>query len=255
MLLAVNQDLDLVLMAPLFILLGLMLVSFFLVWQWFDAADQLKVVREVTREQTMHAIRHSHNRCRILLGVGLFLALCYIPIPFILKSFSFNTLVYPAIVILADTLILIALHIKARDAIASIDEYVNANEEHVREALAEVNRVREQWKKDAAVLNPQAKAQIAEALGDNYEVWYQHDILDGRHVLANRELGVLYAQGIVMPFSHIMEVRKGRKDLKLVTTDSVHPFVTIDFGALPINPETGNKYMDEIADKLEQILP
>ena len=52
-----------------------------------------------------------------------------------------------------------------------------------------------------------------------------------------------------------MEVRQGRKDLNLVTTNSNYPFVTIDFGALPINPETGNKYMDEIAEKLQQIMP
>ena len=55
-------------------------------------------------------------------------------------------------------------------------------------------------------------------------------------------------------FKEIMEVRPGRKDLKLVTSDSMHPFVTIDFGALPINPETGNKYMDEIADRLAKIV-
>jgi hypothetical protein len=51
-----------------------------------------------------------------------------------------------------------------------------------------------------------------------------------------------------------MEVRPGRKDLKLVTSNSMHPFVTIDFGALPIDPETGKKYMDEIAEKLGQIM-
>jgi hypothetical protein len=51
-----------------------------------------------------------------------------------------------------------------------------------------------------------------------------------------------------------MEVRPGRKDLKLVTSNSMNPFVTIDFGALPINPETGNKYMDEIAIRLNKII-
>lgn len=254
MLLAVAQDLEFTLMALMFVLIGLMLVSFFLVWHWFDASDRLKVVRETTREQTMHGIRHSHNRCRILLGVGLFLALCYIPIPFILDRY-YNTLVYPGVVILADTLILFGLRMKARDAIAAIDEYVNANEEHVREAMAEVNRVREQWRKEAPVLNPQAKAQIVEALGETYDVWYQHDILLGRCVLASMENGMLYAQGVVIPFDEIMEVRKGRRDLKLVTNNSMHPFITIDFGALPINPETGNKYLDEIAEKIESIIP
>jgi len=66
---------------------------------------------------------------------------------------------------------------------------------------------------------------------------------------------LLYVQGIVISFSEIMEVRLGRKDLKLVTSNSMHPFITIDFGALPINPETGNKYMDEIAEKLAKIIP
>ncbi|MBR6118253.1 MAG: hypothetical protein IKQ11_05285 [Paludibacteraceae bacterium] len=254
MLLAISHDLEFTLMALMFVLIGLMLVSFFLVWHWFDASDRLKVVREVTREQTMHEIHHSHNRCRILLGVGLLLALCYIPIPFVLDRY-YNTLVYPGVVILADTLILVALRLKVRDAIADIDEYVNANEEHVREAIAEVKRVRDEWRKEAAVLNPQAKAQIAETMGDNYDVWYQHDILLGRNVLANVEAGLLYAQGVVIPFAEIMEVRKGRRDLKLVTNNSMHPFITIDFGALPINPETGNKYLDEIADKIEAILP
>ena len=96
---------------------------------------------------------------------------------------------------------------------------------------------------------------ISKNLGDNYEVWYNHDILVGRNVLANRELELLYAQGVIIPFKEIMEVRPGRKDLKLVTSNSMHPFITIDFGALPINPETGNKYMDEIAEKLTKILP
>jgi hypothetical protein len=132
---------------------------------------------------------------------------------------------------------------------------VNANEEHVREAAAERARIREQWQRDAAVLNPQAKAQIKEELGDNYEVWYQHDILTGRNVLASYEQSKLYAQGVILDFKDIMEVRKGRKDLKLVTSNSMHPFVTIDFGALPINPETGNKYMDEIAELIEKIIP
>ncbi len=104
-------------------------------------------------------------------------------------------------------------------------------------------------------MNPKAQAFIKENLGDNYEVWYNHDILVGRNVLANIEAELLYAQGVILPFKEIMEVRPGRKDLKLVTSNSMHPFVTIDFGALPINPETGNKYMDEIAGKLTKILP
>jgi len=245
---------EILLYTLLFLLIGLMLVSFFLIWQWFDARDRLKVVREVTREQTMHAIRHQHNKCRILLYVSFLLALCYIPIPFVLHDY-FNTLVYPGVVIVADLLILFALRSKAKDYMASIDDYVNANEEHVREAAAERERMRDQWVKEAPTLNPQAKAQIKESLGDNYETWYQHDILVGRNVLANLEEGLLYAQGIVIPFSEIMEVRQGRKDLKLVTSNSRYPFITIDFGALPINPETGNKYKDEIEEKLKNILP
>ena len=34
----------------------------------------------------------------------------------------------------------------------------------------------------------------------------------------------------------------------------MNPFITIDFGSLPINPETGAKYMDEIGDKLRKII-
>ena len=164
-------------------------------------------------------------------------------------------LVYPGVVILADVLILFGLRARAKVYLNAIDDYVNANEEHVREAAAERERQREQWRRDAATLNPQAEAVIKEALGDKYETWFQHDILVGRNVLANVDEGILYAQGIVLKFSEIMEVRFGRKDLKLVTTNSTYPFVTIDFGALPINPETGNKYMDEIAAKLQSLIP
>ena len=114
--------------------------------------------------------------------------------------------------------------------------------------------MREEWRKQAPVLNPQAEQEIKEALGDNYEVWFKHDILTGRNVLANMDDEILYAQGVVVPFKEIMEVLPGRKDLKLVTSNSLHPFITIDFGALPINPETGNKYMDEIAIKLQKII-
>ena len=133
-------------------------------------------------------------------------------------------------------------------------DYVNENEEHVREAAAQREQQREQWRKEAADLNPKAQAVIKEALGDDYETWYQHDILVGRNVLVNRELGKMYVQGIVIPVSEIMEVRQGRKDLKLVTSNSTYPFITIDFGALPINPETGNRYKDEIAQKIEALM-
>jgi len=246
--------LEILLYSLIFVLVGLVLVSLFLVWNWFDARDRLKVVREVTREQTIHAIRHAHNKCRVLLYISLVLALAYIPIPFLLGEF-YGTLAYPGVVIIADLLMLFGLRSRAKSYIAAIDEYVNANEEHVREAIAERERMRDQWRQEAATLNPQAKAIIKESLGDEYETWYQHDILVGRNVLANKEAGLLYAQGVVIPFKEIMEVRQGRKDLKLVTSDSMHPFITIDFGALPINPETGWKYMDEIAEKIQAMMP
>ena len=245
--------LEVLLYSLLFILIGLVLVSLFLVWHWFDARERLKVVREVTREQTMHAIRHAHNKCRILLYISLVLALAYVPIPIFLHEY-YSTLVYPGVVIIADLLMLFGLRARAKMYLASIDEYVNENEEHVREAAIQREQQREQWKHDAITLNPQALAVIKETFGDNYETWYQHDILVGRNVLANRELGLLYAQGIIIPFSEIMEVRYGRKDLKLVTTNSTYPFITIDFGALPINPETGNKYMDEIAEEIQKLI-
>ena len=248
------KPLEILLYSLLFILIGLMLVSLFLVWNWFDARDRLKVVREVTREQTIHAIRHAHNKCRILLYISLFLALGYIPIPFLLGEY-FSTLVYPGIVIVVDFLLLIGLRIRAKNYLSTIDDFVNENEEHVREAAAQREQQREQWRRDAATLNPQAQSVIDEYLGNNYETWYQHDILTGRCVLANREAGLLYAQGIIVPFTEIMEVRHGRKDLKLVTSNSTYPFITIDFGALPINPETGNKYKDEIAAEIQKLIP
>lgn len=248
------MTLEILLYSLLFVLIGLTLVSFFLVWQWFDARDRLKVVRETTREQTIHAIRHAHNKCRILLYSGLLLACGFILIPLALKDY-YGMLVYPGVVILADLLILIGLRSRAKAYKNSIDDYVNANEEHVREAAAAREQQREQWRREAATLNPQAEAIIKETLGDNYETWFQHDILTGRNVLANREEGILYAQGIILRFSEIMEVRLGRKDLKLVTSNSTYPFVTIDFGALPINPETGNKYMDELAEKIQALIP
>ena len=245
--------LEILLYALLFVLIGLTLVSAFLIWQWFDARERLKVVREVTREQTIHAIRHSHNKCRILLYIGLALAVGFIQIPLALQDY-YSMLVYPGVVILADVLILFGLRARAKVYLNAIDDYVNANEEHVREAAAERERQREQWRRDAATLNPQAEAVIKEALGDKYETWFQHDILVGRNVLANKEAGLLYVQGIVVPIAEIMEVRQGRKDLKLVTSNSNYPFITIDFGALPINPETGNRYKDEIAQKIEALI-
>lgn len=246
--------LEVLLYSLIFILIGLMLVSLFLVWNWFDARERLKVVREVTREQTIHAIRHAHNKCRILLYISLVLTLCYVPIPFVLGEY-YGTLAYPGVVFIADALMLFGLRARAKAYLASIDEYVNENEEHVREAAAQREQQREQWRREASTLNPQAEAYIKEIFGDDYEVWYRHDILTGRNVLANRELGLLYAQGIVIPFAEIMEVRLGRKDLKLVTSNSTYPFITIDFGALPINPETGNKYMDEIAAEIQKLIP
>jgi len=248
------MGLEFLLYALLFVLIGLMFVSFFLTWHWFDARDRLKVVREVTREQTIHAIRHAHNKCRWLLLAGVFLAVLYIPIPFILREY-YNTLVYSGLVVLVDTLILLMLRNKANNYLSAIDDFVNENEEHVREAIAAREREREQWRKEADILNPQAKAVIKEAFGDDYETWFPHDILISRSVLANRELGLLYAQGIVIPFKDIMEVRLGRRDLKLVTSSSTYPFITIDFDLLPINPETGNKYMDEIAAEIQKLIP
>jgi hypothetical protein len=189
-----------------------------------------------------------------LLYISLLLAVAYIFIPFVLGDY-YGTLAYSGVVILANLLMLIGLRTLAKRYIASIDEYVSANEEHVREAAAQREQQREQWRREAPELNKKAQAQIKELFDGNYEVWFQHDILTGRNVLANPELGILYAQGIVLKFSEIMEVRPGRKDLKLVTSSSLNPFVTIDFGALPINPETGNKYMDEIAEKIQSLIP
>lgn len=248
------RPVEFLLYSLIFILIGLMLVSFFLIWNWFDARAQVKVVREATREQTIHAIRHAHTKCRILLCVSILLAICYVPIPFVLGEF-YGTLAYPGVVFLADILMLIGLRSSVNNYISSIDDYVQENEEHVREAAAQREQQREQWKREAVELNPKALAFIKENLGENYETWFQHDILTGRCVLANREEGLLYAQGILLRFDEIMEVRMGRKDLKLVTSNSTYPFVTIDFGMLPINPETGNTYKDEIAAEIEKMIP
>jgi hypothetical protein len=242
-----------ILYAILFILIGWTLVSLFLIWQKFDARDRLKVVREVTREQTIHAIHHSWKLCNRMVYVGLLIAIIFIVFPFLQNDY-YGTLTYSGVIIIVDVLILLGLRHRAKMYLNSVDDYVNANEEHVREAAAERNRIREEWKRQAPTLNPQAEAFIKENLGDNYEIWYQHDILVGRNVLANREEQLLYVQGILLKFSEIMEVRPGRKDLKLVTSNSMHPFVTIDFGALPIDPETGKRYMDGIAEKLGQIM-
>ncbi len=242
-----------ILYAILFILIGWTLVSLFLIWQKFDARDRLKVVREVTREQTIHAIHHSWKLCNRMVYVGLLIAIIFIVFPFLQNDY-YGTLTYSGVVIIVDVLLLLGLRHRAKMYLNSVDDYVNANEEHVREAAAERNRIREEWKRQAPTLNPQAEAFIKENLGDNYEIWFQHDILVGRNVLVNREEQLLYVQGILLKFSEIMEVRPGRKDLKLVTSNSMHPFVTIDFGALPIDPETGKKYMDEIAEKLGQIM-
>ena len=237
----------------IFVLIGLMLVSFFLIWNWFDARDRMKVVREATREQTIQAIRRAHNKCRILLYISLFLTLCYIPIPFVLGEF-YGTLAYPGVVFLADLLMLIGLRGRAKMYIAAIDDYVQENEEHVREATEAREREREQWKREAPEKNPKDLAYIKATLGENYETWFRHDILVNRNVLFNKEEGLLYAQGIVLPIKEIMEVRMGRKDLKLVTSNSTYPFITIDFGTLSINPETGNTYKDEIAAEIEKLM-
>ena len=237
----------------LFVLLGWTMVSFFLVWQWFDARDRLKVVREITREQTIIGIHRSHEKCKKLIYIGLGIAVVFIMLPFLEHDF-YGTLVYSGVIIIADTLVLVGLNAVAQNYLNSVDDYVTENEEHVREAAAERERMRDEWKRQAPVLNPQAEAQIKEALGDKYEVWFKHDILTSRDVVANEEEELLYAQGIVIPFNEIMEVREGRKDLKIVTSNSMNPFITIDFGSLPINPETGGKYMDEIGDKLRKII-
>jgi len=247
------MSLQTVLNMLLFVLLGWTLVSFFLVWQWFDARDRLRVVREITREQTVIAIHRNHEKCKKLIYISLGIAVVFIMLPFLQHDF-YGTLVYSGVIIIADSLVLAGLNAMAKKYLDSVDEYVTENEEHVREATAERERMRDEWKRQAPILNPQAEAQIKEALGDHPDVWFKHDILTSRDVLANEEEELLYAQGVIIPFREIMEVRQGRKDLKVVTSNSMNPFITIDFGALPINPETGAKYMDEIGDKLKKII-
>jgi hypothetical protein len=244
---------ELIIYPFLIILIGLFFVSFFLIWHWFDARELLHIVRADTKEKTLKAMRKGHNKCRILLIINILLAIGYVPVPFVYKEYM-GTLVYPALVFVVAIVILLILRKYTKEHIASIDEYIVANEAHVQEAAEARAREREEWKREAATLNPIAEQKIKELMGENYEVWYKHDILVGRNVLANMEEGLLYAQGIVIPFAEIREVRHGRKDLKLITDSSTHPFITLDFGAIPINPETGNKYKDEIAERIEKIL-
>lgn len=237
----------------LVVLIGLFLLSFFLIWHWFDAREQLHIVRADTREKTLKAIKKGHNKCRALIGATLLLAILYVPIPLRFEIF-FGTLIYSAVVALVDIILLIVLHKQAADYINTIDDYITINEAHVQEAAEARAREREEWKRDAPTLNPIAEQKIKEALGENYETWYKHDILVGRNVLVNLEEGLLYAQGIVIPINEIREIRHGRKDLKLITDNSNYPFITLDFGAIPVNPETGNKFKDEIAERIEKIL-
>lgn len=237
----------------LVVLIGLFLLSFFLVWHWFDAREQLHIVRADTRDKTLRAIKKGHNKCRMLLLLNILLSLGYVPLPFYVNDF-YGTLVYSGVIFVVDIIFLVVLRAHAKTYRESIDDYITANEAHVQEAAAARAREREEWKREAATLNPIAEQKIKEALGDNYETWYKHDILVGRNVLVNLEEGLLYAQGIVIPINEIREIRHGRKDLKLITDNSNYPFITLDFGAIPVNPETGNKFKDEIAERIEKIL-
>ena len=106
--------------ALLVVILGLMLVSFFLIWNWFDARERLHIVRADTREETIRGIHHGHNKCRVLLYISILLALCYAAMPFVIGDYM-NTLPYPAIVIIADILMLVGLRRRSRDYIKSID--------------------------------------------------------------------------------------------------------------------------------------
>ena len=106
------------------------------------------------------------------------------------------------------------------------------------------------WRNQELLVN--FSAFIRENLGDNYEIWFKHDILTALNVVANTEKGVLYAQGAIVPFHEIMEVRQGRKNLKLLTENSLYPYIIIDFDVQAVNPATGQKYKEEIAAKIEQ---
>lgn len=230
----------------LFILIGWMFVTFFLVWKWYDAEDRLAIVRDGTRDETIRAIRRGHNRCRVVLYLGIALALAFSVVPFLMRDF-YTVLAYPAVVIVVNSAILTVLHFKAKDDIVEIGTFIAANEEQIHLAAEELEQDREQWRKEASSRNAVAKARIAESMGEHYETWFEDDILVEHNVLANMEEGLLYAQGIVLPFNQIMEIRKGRKSLKLITNNSRFPFVKIDFGKLPIDPETGEMYKDELA--------
>ena len=242
---------EILLYALLVVVIVLTLVSFFLIWHWFDARERLHIVRKDTREETIQGIHHGHNKCRVLLYIGLVLALFYAFVPYALGNY-FETLAYPAVVFVADILMLVALRRRAKAYIESIDFYININEEFVRKQEEEQKKKREEWKREAAEFNPQAEALIRENLGDNYELWFKHDILTKLNVAVNMEKVLLYAQGPIIPFSDIMEVRQGRKNLKLLTKNSLHPYVIMDFDIQSTDPATGKKYKEEIAGKIEQ---
>ena len=247
--------LEFLLYALIFVLIGLMMVSFFLVWKWYDAKDRLGLARESSRDQTALEIRHVHNKCRVLLYISLALTLCYVPIPFILGEY-YGTLAYPGVVMLADALMLFGLRARTKHYLSSLNRVVAENEQHIREVQEEKERARAQMLKEAPELNKQAEKVVYELFGGDYELWFRHDILLSKCVLVNREMDLMYAQGTIIKLSEIMEVRQGRLDLKLVTSNSMHPFVVIDFGALTINPETGNRYLEEIGSKLgDTIIP
>ena len=138
------------------------------------------------------------------------------------------------------------------DYIKSIDFYINLNEQYVHKQEEELRQKREEWKRKAAESNPKAEAIIRENLGDQYEIWFKHDILTALNVAANTEKGILYAQGAIVPFNEIMEVHQGRKNLKLLTGNSLYPYIIMDFDVQAINPVTGLKYKEEIAAKIKQ---
>ena len=65
----------------LFILVGWLFVSFFLVWNWYDAEERLAIVRDGSRDETIRAINRGHNKCRAALYAGIFFALCFCIVP------------------------------------------------------------------------------------------------------------------------------------------------------------------------------
>ena len=117
----------------LFVVIGLFLLSFFLIWHWFDAREQLHIVRADTREKTLKAMKKGHNKCRAMLLITLIVALAYIPVPLHFHTF-FGTLVYPAVVFGVNILILVLLRSRAKEYESSIDDFIAANEAHVQEA-------------------------------------------------------------------------------------------------------------------------